>query len=82
MKYNTVKRSMRTCPITKKTITRQPLHRIFLGGGDALLLYKEIYPFMKIKRKKDKIIESIKLSKERKYKHPRLKEALKHYEAQ
>ena len=82
MKYNTLKPSMRTCSITKKTIARKPLYRIFLGGGDALFLYKEIYPFMKIKRKKDKIIESIKLSKEKKYKHKRLKEALTHYEAQ
>ena len=82
MKYNTVKSSMRTCPITKKTIARKPLYRIFLGGGDALFLYKEIYPFMKIKRKKDQIIESIKLSKEKKYKRKRLKEALTHYEAQ
>tara|TARA_R110002153_G_scaffold90487_5_gene221026 strand:- start:1782 stop:2597 length:816 start_codon:yes stop_codon:yes gene_type:complete len=79
MKYNTLKSSSRMCPVTKKIITRKPIHRIFLGGGDALFLYKEIYPFMKIKRKKDKIIESIKLSKERKYKHKRLNEALKHY---
>ena len=82
MKYNTLERSARMCPITKKVIVRKPIHRIFLGGGDTLLLYKEIYPFMKIKRKKDKIIESIKLSKEKKYKRKRLKEALTHYEAQ
>jgi len=82
MKYNTLERGARMCPITKKVIVRKPLHRIFLGGGDALLLYKEIYPFMKIKRKKDKITESIMLSKKRRYKHKRLKEALKHYEAE
>ena len=79
MKYNTMKSYSRMCPITKKIITRKPLHRIFLAGGDTLFLYKEIYPFMKIKRKKDKIIESIKLSKERKYKHKRLKEVLKNF---
>jgi len=79
MKYNTRKSYSRMCRITKKMITRKPLHRIFLEGGDSLFLYKEIYPFMKIKRKKDKIIESIKLLKEKKYKRKRLKEALKHY---
>ena len=82
MKYNTIKGYKRMCPITKKIIVRKPIHRIFLGGGDALFLYKEIYPFMKIKRKKDKITESIMLSKKRRYKHKRLKEALKHYEAE
>ena len=82
MKYNTLKQSRRMCSTTKKIITRKPLHRIFLGGGDLLLLYKEIYPFMKIKRKKDKIIESIKLLKGKRYKHKRLKEVLKNYETE
>ena len=79
-KLQVVKAHTRMCPITKKMITRKSLHRIFLGGGDMLLLYKEIYPFMKIKRKKDQIIESIKLAKENKFKRKRLKEVLKNYE--
>jgi len=79
-KLNVVKASTRICPVTKKTITRKPLHRLFLGGGDMLLLYKEIYPFMKIERKKDQVIKSIKLSKEKRCKHKRLKEALKIFE--
>ena len=80
MKLNVMKAHTRMCSITKKTIIRKPLHRLFLGGGDVLLLYREIYPFMKIKRKKDQVIESIKLLKEKRYKYKRLKEALKNYE--
>ena len=79
-KLQVIKSYIRMCPITKKMITRKSLHRIFLGGGDMLLLYKEIYPFMKIKRKKDQIIKSIKLLKESRFKHKRLKEVLKNYE--
>ena len=75
-----IKGHTRTCPVTKKMITRKPLHRLFLGGGDLLLLYREIYPFMKIERKKDQIIKSIKLMKEKRYKRKRLKEALKIFE--
>ena len=78
MKLNVVKASTRMSPITKKMVIRKPLHRIFLAGGDLLLLYREIYPFMKIKRKKDQVIKSIKLSKEKRFKHKRLKEALKY----
>ena len=77
MKLIVTKAHIRMCSITKRTIIRKPLHRLFLGGGDVLLLYREIYPFMKIKRKKDQVIKSIKLSKEKRYKCKRLKEALK-----
>ncbi len=77
MKLNVMKERTKFCPITKRTIIRKPLHRLFLGGGDVLLLYREIYPFMKIKRKKDQVVKSIKLSKEKRYKCKRLKEALK-----
>ena len=80
MKLTVIKGHTRTCPVTKKMITRKPLHRLFLGGGDLLLLYREIYPFMKIERKKDQIIKSIKLMKEKRYKRKRLKEALKIFE--
>ena len=80
MKLNVMKERTKFCPITKRTIIRKPLLRLFLGGGDVLLLYREIYPFMKIKRKKDQVVESIKLLKEKKYKHKRLKEILKNYE--
>lgn len=77
MKLNVVKASTRMSPTTKKMVIRKPVHRIFLAGGDLLLLYREIYPFMKIKRKKDQIIKSIKLAKENRFKRKRLKEALK-----
>tara|TARA_R110000751_G_scaffold295442_1_gene403761 strand:+ start:17 stop:826 length:810 start_codon:yes stop_codon:yes gene_type:complete len=76
-KLNVIKAYTRACPVTKKIIIRKPLHRLFLGGGDLLLLYREIYPSMKIERKKDQIIKSIKLMKETKRKRKRLKEALK-----
>ena len=79
-KLQVLKAHTRMCPITKKVITRKPLLRLFLGGGDVLLLYREIYPFMKIKRKKDQVVESIKLLKEKRYKNKRLKEVLKNYE--
>ena len=79
-KLTVLKASTRVCRFTKRVITRKPLHRLFLGGGDLLLIYKELYPFMKIKRKKDQIIKSIKLLKENRYKHKRLKEALKIFE--
>jgi hypothetical protein len=76
IKLNSLKGSTRMCSVTKRIIKRKPIHRIFLKGGDALLLYKEIYPFMKIKRKKDNIMKSFKLLKKRKRKSERLKEVL------
>jgi len=76
---NVKKASQKICKITNKLITRKESYRLLLGGNDLLVFYQKIYPFMVIKRKKNKLLEGIEVMKNYRRKRKELKKNLKKF---